>query len=135
MDEGDYECKLLTEETQLENPNAKMNPNAPMPEFLSLTVRGAACPRISFTTCSRLDILPGEMGRKLRGISGREAIKAFQKLGYRQRKSKGSHVHLVKSGRSRLTIPLHTELSVGLLTNEIKKAGLTVEEFLQLLGR
>ena len=75
------------------------------------------------------------MGRKLRGISGQEAVKAFEKFGYRQRKRKGSHVNLVKSGSSRLTIPLHTELSVGLIANEIKKAGLTVEEFLELLGR
>ena len=81
------------------------------------------------------DILPGKMGGKLRGISGQEAVKAFEKFGYRQRKRKGSHVNLVKSGSNRLTIPLHTELSVGLLANEIKKAGLTVEEFLELLGR
>ena len=75
------------------------------------------------------------MGRKLRGISGREAIEAFKKFGYSERKGKGSHVHLVKFGSSRLTIPLHSELSVGLLVNEIKKAGLTIEEFSDLLGR
>jgi len=75
------------------------------------------------------------MGRKLRGISGQEAIKAFEKAGYRQRKSKGSHVNLFKPNSNRLTIPLHAELSVGLLTNEIKKAGLTVEQLLELLGR
>ncbi len=77
----------------------------------------------------------GKVGRKLRGISGREAVEAFKKFGYSERKGKGSHVNLVKPESNRLTIPLHTELSVGLLLNEIKKAGLTVEEFLQLLGR
>jgi len=75
------------------------------------------------------------MGRKLRGISGQEAVEAFKKFGYSERKGKGSHVNLVKPGSNRLTIPLHTELSVGLLANEIKKAGLTVEEFLELLER
>jgi len=75
------------------------------------------------------------VGRKLRGIGGREAVEAFKKFGYNERKGKGSHVNLVKRESNRLTIPLHTELSVGLLLNEIKKAGLTVEEFLQLLGR
>ena len=75
------------------------------------------------------------MGRKLRGISGQEAVEIFKKFGYSQRKGKGSHVNLVKPGSNRLTIPLHTELGVGLLANEIKKAGLTVEEFLELLGR
>jgi len=75
------------------------------------------------------------MGRRLRGVSGAEAIKAFERFGYRQTRSKGSHVNLVRGGSNRLTIPLHSELSVGLLMNQIKKAGLTVEEFLQLLGR
>ena len=103
--------------------------------LIAPSTRGGARPRLSFTICSRLDILPEEMGRKLRGISGQEAVKAFEKFGYRQRKRKGSHVNLVKPGSSHLTIPLHTELSVGLLANEIKKAGLTVEEFLELLGR
>jgi predicted RNA binding protein YcfA (HicA-like mRNA interferase family) len=82
-----------------------------------------------------MDILRMGMGRRLRGISGQEAITAFERSGYRQRKGKGSHISMVKPGGSRLTIPVHGELSVGLLTNQIKKAGLTVEEFLQLLGR
>ena len=90
---------------------------------------------LSFTICSPPDILPGKMGRKLRGISGQEAVKALKKFGYSQRKGKGSHVNLVKLGSNRLTIPLHTELSVGLLANEIKKAGLTAKGFSQLLGR
>ncbi len=74
-------------------------------------------------------------GKKLGGISGREAIEAFKKFGYSERKGKGSHVNLIKSGSTRLTIPLHSELSVGLLLNQIKKAGLTVEDFLDLLVR
>jgi predicted RNA binding protein YcfA (HicA-like mRNA interferase family) len=87
-----------------------------------------------FTICPRLDILPVRMGRKLRGVSGQEAIKAFEKFGYRQRKRKGSHVNLVKTGSSRLTIPLHSELSVGLLANEIKKAGLNHGGILRAFG-
>lgn len=74
-------------------------------------------------------------GRKLRGVSSYEAVKAFKKFGYSERKSKGSHINLVKAGSNRLTIPLHSELSVGLLLNQIKRAGLTAEEFLELLGR
>lgn len=74
-------------------------------------------------------------GRKLRGISGKEAVKAFKRFDYIERKGKGNHVNLIKPGSPRLTIPLHGELSVGLLLHEIKKAGLTVEEFLNLLRR
>ena len=59
-------------------------------------------------------------GRILRGISGREAVKAFRRFGYTERKGKGNHINLVKRGGPRLTIPLHDELSVGLLLNQIK---------------
>ncbi len=74
-----------------------------------------------------------EGGRKLRGISGRQAVKAFGKFGYTIKKGKGNHINLVKAGGPRLTIPLHDELSIGLLMHEIKKAGLTVEEFIKTL--
>lgn len=72
-------------------------------------------------------------GRRLRGVSGEEAIRAFERAGYQRRKGKGDHVNLVKVGSPRLTIPLHGELSVGLLMHEIRRAGLTVEEFERLL--
>lgn len=72
-------------------------------------------------------------GRKLRGISGREAVKAFTRFGYIERGGKGNHVNLIKPESPRLTIPLHDELSIGLLQNQIRKAGLTVEEFVDLL--
>ena len=72
-------------------------------------------------------------GRQLRGISGEEAVKAFVRLGYTQRKGKHSHVNLVKPRSTRLTIPLHRELSVGLLLHELRRAGLTVEQFLEAL--
>lgn len=72
-------------------------------------------------------------GRKLRGMPGRAAVRAFKKLGYAERQGKGDHIHLIRPGAPRLTIPLHDELSVGLLLHEIKKAGLTAEEFETLL--
>lgn len=74
-----------------------------------------------------------EEGKQLRGISGEQAIRALERLGYRRRKGKGSHVNLVKEGSQRLTIPLHRELRVGLLLNELKKAAISVEEFMEAL--
>ena len=74
-----------------------------------------------------------EGGRQLRGISGRQAVRAFQRLGYERRRGKGSHVNLVKPGGLRLTLPLHQEISVGLLLHELRKAGITVQEFLDAL--
>jgi predicted RNA binding protein YcfA (HicA-like mRNA interferase family) len=71
---------------------------------------------------------------KLGNISGKEAVKAFQKAGWEVIGQVGSHVVMVKSGvRVNLSIPQHKELSVGTMRALIRNAGLTVDEFLALL--
>ena len=73
------------------------------------------------------------MGR-LANISGKDAAKAFQKTGWQVRGQVGSHLVLTKPGiRMNLTVPQHAELAAGTLRALIKAAGLTVEEFLDLL--
>jgi len=71
---------------------------------------------------------------RLANISGREAIKRFQKAGYYLDHQKGSHMILYsdRPGYPPLSIPDHKELAPGLLLSQIKRAGLTVEEFLKL---
>ncbi len=71
---------------------------------------------------------------KLRNISGKEAAKAFSKAGWAAVRQVGSHLVMTKPGqRVNLTIPQHKELSVGTLRTLIRAAGLTVDEFLELL--
>ena len=71
---------------------------------------------------------------KLGNISGKEAVKVFQKAGWQPIGQVGSHLVMVKPGiRVNLSIPQHKELSVGTLRALIRNAGLTVEEFLGLL--
>ena len=71
---------------------------------------------------------------KLGNISGKEAVKAFQKADWQVVGQVGSHVVMSKPGiRVNLSIPQHKELSVGTLRALIRNAGLTVDEFLQLL--
>jgi predicted RNA binding protein YcfA (HicA-like mRNA interferase family) len=54
--------------------------------------------------------------------------------GWNVARQKGSHVVLVKPGSMySLSIPLHDELGPGLLRDQIRKAGLTVDEFIVLL--
>lgn len=73
------------------------------------------------------------MGR-LANISGKDAVKAFQKAGWQVRGQVGSHLVLTKPGvRANLTVPQHPELASGTLRSLIKTAGLSVEEFLGLL--
>ena len=67
-------------------------------------------------------------------VSGQEAVRAFEKAGWMAARQRGSHVVLTKPGSIfTLSIPLHDELGPGLLRDQIRKAGLTVEEFVVLL--
>jgi len=71
---------------------------------------------------------------KLGNISGKEAAKVFQRIGWVPIGQVGSHLVLVKEGsRANLSIPQHKELSVGTLRSLIRNAGMTVDQFLSLL--
>lgn len=70
----------------------------------------------------------------LANISGKEAAKAFAKAGWASVGQVGSHLVMTKPGQhANLSIPQHRELAVGLLRKLIRLAGLTVDEFLELL--
>ena len=67
-------------------------------------------------------------------ISGQEAIRAFEKAGWTVARQRGSHTVLTKPGSIyTLSIPLHDTLGPGLLRDQIRKAGLTIDEFVALL--
>ena len=72
----------------------------------------------------------------LHSLKPDRVIKAFEKAGWKAKPRTGtSHVQLTKEGSPYiLSIPVHKGKSIkqGLLRNQIKKAGLTVEEFLKL---
>ena len=71
---------------------------------------------------------------KLPRVSGRKAVRAFQRAGWEVARQRGSHVVLTKTGSIyTLSVPLHPVLGPGLLRDLIRKAGLTVEEFTELL--
>jgi predicted RNA binding protein YcfA (HicA-like mRNA interferase family) len=71
---------------------------------------------------------------KLPHISGKEAVKAFQKAGFTEARQKGYHVYLFKKGHPlALSVPQHKELAPGTLQSLVKKADLTIEEFIDLL--
>ncbi len=71
---------------------------------------------------------------KLGNISGKEAAKAFEKAGWIPLGQVGSHLVMVRPGvRVNLSIPQHKELSLGTLRALIRNAGMTIDEFLELL--
>ncbi len=67
-------------------------------------------------------------------ISGKEALRAFSRAGWVLKRQRGSHMIMVKTGvRVSLSIPNHKVLDRGLLRSLISEAGLTVQEFIDLL--
>jgi len=71
----------------------------------------------------------------LHNLKPDRCVKAFERAGWTNEGQRGSHVKLTKPGNPTiLSIPLHKgkPLKKGLLVAQIKKAGMTVEEFLKL---
>lgn len=70
---------------------------------------------------------------KLPRLSGREAAKCFERLGYEIIRQRGSHMrlrHPTDKHRKPLTIPDHKELGKGLLRKLLRDAQISVEDFL-----
>jgi len=65
----------------------------------------------------------------LPSISGKEAVKVFNRLGFSAVRQRGSHV-VLRNGPRGCVVPLHKSLAKGTLRGAIKQAGLSVEEFL-----
>ncbi len=71
---------------------------------------------------------------RLSNISGKAAVRAFERAGWQKLGQVGSHAVLSKPDvRVNLSVPQHKELSIGTLRALIRCAGMTVEEFLSLL--
>lgn len=69
---------------------------------------------------------------KLVRISGEEAIRRLEKLGFQRVRQRGSHVVLKKEipeGDIGCVVPLHKELAIGTLRGILKQANVSVEEF------
>jgi predicted RNA binding protein YcfA (HicA-like mRNA interferase family) len=73
---------------------------------------------------------------KLHRLSGHEAIRALERLGFVQVRQRGSHVVLKKTtatGEIGCVVPLHVELAVGTLHGILKQVQITPDEFLENL--
>lgn len=63
-------------------------------------------------------------------LSGREVAGVFERLGWEIVRQRGSHIILVKAGHpATLSVPDHDEVAKGTLRALIRRAGVTVEEF------
>lgn len=66
---------------------------------------------------------------KLPRISGQDAIRALERLGFRQARQRGSHVVMRREDRG-CVIPLHKELAIGTLRGALRQAGVSPDEFI-----
>jgi predicted RNA binding protein YcfA (HicA-like mRNA interferase family) len=76
------------------------------------------------------------MSPKIPVITAKELIRALKRAGFSEDRQKGSHVTLINSETNKtITIPVHTGVDIGkgLLKKIITQAGLTIEEFTNLL--
>ena len=73
-------------------------------------------------------------GRRLRNVRAQRAIRAFHRLGYETVRVRGSH-HVLKHADGRMIVlPMHRgTLKVGILLDAIERAGVSPEEFEELL--
>lgn len=69
---------------------------------------------------------------RLANISGREAIRAFEQAGFRVVRTRGDHVYMDNGVRT-ISVPNHRNVKVGTLRSIIRQAGMTVDEFLELV--
>ena len=69
---------------------------------------------------------------KLPRVSGAEALKAPQRLGFEKVRQSGSHV-IARRGSKGCVIPMHAELKIGNLAGLLRQADVSPEEFIEAL--
>ena len=71
---------------------------------------------------------------KLPSISGRDCVKALEKVGFYEKRRESSHIILRRDEPfAQVVVPDHQELAKGTLRAIIRDADLSVEEFIALL--
>ena len=63
-------------------------------------------------------------------VSGAEAVRRLQRLGFVVARQKGSHV-VLKRESCGCVVPLHDELKAGALAGVLRQAGVSADEFLK----
>ena len=69
-------------------------------------------------------------------LSGREIIRALERLGFVQARQRGSHVVMKKSiseGNIGCVVPLHNEVAIGTLRSILKQAKVLPDDFVKVV--
>ncbi|MBA2435842.1 MAG: type II toxin-antitoxin system HicA family toxin [Chthoniobacterales bacterium] len=66
---------------------------------------------------------------KLPRVSGAEAVRILERLGFAVVRQRGSHI-VMRRAASGCVVPNHRELKLGTLAGVLRQAGVSAEEFL-----
>ena len=69
---------------------------------------------------------------KLPHISGAQAIRARERLGFVVARQSGSHV-VMRKGSVGCVVPNHKDVKVGTLAGVLRQAGVSADDFLRVL--
>ena len=69
---------------------------------------------------------------KLPRVSGAQAVRALERLGFAVARQRGSHI-VMRRGPVGCVVPNHREIKTGTLAGVLKQAGVSAEEFIQAL--
>jgi len=70
----------------------------------------------------------------LPSVSGKEAVRAFERLGWSVARQSGSHIIMVRNGiLVILSVPNHKSIAPGTLRGLIRAAGVSVDNFIDAL--
>jgi predicted RNA binding protein YcfA (HicA-like mRNA interferase family) len=67
-----------------------------------------------------------------RDISGTQAVKALQRLGFSITRQVGSHVRMAKAGKC-TTVPMHHSIAPRTLQSILRQTGVLIEDFINAL--
>ena len=74
------------------------------------------------------------MSRLPRGLPHQRVVAALRRAGFHVRRQKGSHIVLRRDEPfAQVVVPAHRSIDTGTLSSIVAGAGLTVDEFLELL--
>jgi len=73
-------------------------------------------------------------GRRLRNLRFQDALRGFERLGYHIQRVRGSHYILKHPEKGLLVLPFHRgAVKTGIILDALKKAGVSAEEFEEVL--
>ncbi len=69
---------------------------------------------------------------RLPRVSGSEAVRALQRLGFEIARQRGSHI-VMRRGSAGCVVPNHREVKTGTLAGLLRQAGVSADEFISAL--